>query len=154
VTKLAIKRAKVQEQRHYVLEQFNKKKSGGLWAVRSDNRGFCFLRGYTFYPCVQSSFATHPAHQPNVTKSSVPGIKWLEREAAQLSLMPIPLIRNPDALVARKDYHVIITANIHDGRKGGRPEGNRGKGAGRRKSGRTQTTKSGRFFSWSSHFGI
>ena len=67
---------------------------------------------------MQSSSATHTAQQPKVTKSSGPGIKWLKREAAQLSLMPIPLIRNPDALVARKDYHVIITANSRDDRKG------------------------------------
>lgn len=95
---------------------------------------------------MQSSSATHPAHQAKVTKSSVPGIKWLKRETAQLSLMPIPLIRNPDALVARKDYHVIITANSHDDRKGRRLERNRGKDAGRNKSGWTQTTQSGRFF--------
>lgn len=103
---------------------------------------------------MQSNSATHPAHQPKVKKIAVPGIKWLKRDAAQLSLMPIPLIKNPDALVARKDYHVIITANSHDDRKRRRLEGNRGKGAGRRKSGRTQTIQSGRFFSWSSHFGI
>ena len=97
---------------------------------------------------MQSSSATHPANQPKVTKSSAPGIKWRKREAAQLSLMPIPLIRNPDALVARKNYHVIFNANSHDN-TGRRLEGNRGKGAGRRKSGRTQTIQSGRFFSWS-----
>jgi hypothetical protein len=76
---------------------------------------------------VQSNSATHPVHQSKVTKSSVPGIKWLKRETAQLSLMPIPLIRNPDALVARNDYHVIITANSHDDRKGRRLEGIEGR---------------------------